>query len=214
MSLLQALLRGGWLRSVDVGLAESMQRARQETPDLVLAAAALTSRAVANGHSQLPMAQVGELLLEIANDRDPPPLPPLDEWLLVLQASPWTFIPPALVGAASAANALASPPPVGAASAANALAVAGIAAKAAPTTADGFVLVLEGEALSLRRYWQYERRLAAAIAARLAAPRGDHDAPALGRALRSCSPRGMARTRPTTRRPRPRAPRWRAISCC
>jgi len=178
MSLLQALVRGGWLRSVDVGLAESMQRARSETPDLVLAAAALTSRAVANGHSQLPMAQVSELLLEIANDRDPPPLPPLDEWLLVLQASPWTATPPP-VGAASAANALASPPPVGAASAANALAVAGIAAKAAPTTAEGFVLVLEGEALSLRRYWQYEQRLATAIAARLAAPRRDHEGPAL-----------------------------------
>ncbi|MFA6986566.1 MAG: exodeoxyribonuclease V subunit alpha, partial [Arenimonas sp.] len=163
MSLLQALVRGGWLRSVDVGLAESMQRARSETPDLVLAAAALTSRAVANGHSQLPMALVSELLLEIANDRDPPPLPPLDEWLLVLQASPWT----------------ATPPPVGAASAANAVAVAGIAAEAAPTTAEGFVLVLEGEALSLRRYWQYEQRLAAAIAARLAAPRRDHEGPAL-----------------------------------
>ena len=146
MSLLQSLYRDGWLRSVDLGLAKSLQRTRSETPDLVLAAAALTSRAVANGHSQLPLAQVRELLLEIASDRDPPALPPLDEWLPLLRASPWVAAVP--VGAAF----------VG-------------AAEAAPTKAlDGCVLVLEGDALSLRRYWRYEVRLAAAISARLAAP--------------------------------------------
>ncbi len=120
MSLLGSLFVGGWLRSVDAGLARSMARARPDTPDLVLAAAALASRAVANGHSQLPLAASVELLLEIASDRDPPALPPLDEWLSVLAASPWT--------------------------------------------GEEGVLVLEGDALSLRRYWSYEVRLAEVIA--------------------------------------------------
>jgi exodeoxyribonuclease V alpha subunit len=152
MNLLQTLFRGGWLRSVDFGLAESMQRHRAETPELVLCAAALASRALANGHSQLPLAQVDELLSEIAGDRELPTLPALEEWLLPLRSSPWVASPP--VGAASAAMPLTK----------------GIAAEAAPT-----LLVIEDDAISLRRYWQYEVRLAAALAARLAAPPPIHD---------------------------------------
>ena len=131
MSLLQTLARGGWLRSVDASLAKTLQRLREDTPDWVLAAAALASRAVANGHSRLPLAQARELLLEIASDREPPELPALADWLALLEVSPWL---------------------------------------------DDGVLVLEGAAVSLRRYWQYEVRLAAAIAARLDAPARAYDA--------------------------------------
>lgn len=141
MSLLRALDRGGWLRTVDLALADSLQHARDETPDLVLAAAALTSRALGNGHSQLPLAQARELLLEIAGEREPPTLPPLEEWLAVLRASPWV---------ATADKPLAT-----------------------------CVLMLEHDALSLRRYWQYEARLAAAISSRLAASGVDDDSDVL-----------------------------------
>jgi exodeoxyribonuclease V alpha subunit len=132
MSLLHSLYRGGWLRTIDVSFANSLQRARGETPDLLMAAAALASRALANGHSQLPLSLVGDLLQEIVADRDPPMLPPLDEWLTLLRASPWVATPPDEV--------------------------------------DAGVLVLEQDALSLRRYWNYEMRLARAIASRLATP--------------------------------------------
>jgi exodeoxyribonuclease V alpha subunit len=129
MSLVQILSRGGWLRSVDASLAKTLQRLREDTPDWVLAAAALASRAVGNGHSQLPLAQVRDLLLEIASDREPPELPPLADWLALLRASPWL----------------------------------------------DDVLALEGESLSLRRYWHYEMRLSAAIAARLGGSPRDYD---------------------------------------
>ena len=137
MSLLQALHHGGWLRHVDLSLAKSMLRVRADTPDWVLSAAALASRALANGHSQLPLAQVEDLLLEISTESVAPVLPPLDEWRQMLEHSPW-------VG-------------------------------------ESGVLVLEGSALSLRRYWHYERRLAQAIDARLAAD------------ARTCSPLSDAR---------------------
>ena len=147
MSLLRALERGAWIRSVDLALARSLRRAREETPDLVLAAAALASRALANGHSQLPMTLVRELLLEIAGDRELPELPPLEEWLEVLWASPWI---------------------------------------AAPATAsESCVMVLDGEALSLRRYWQYEARLAAAISSRLAGSEPVQDSDALAQRIAS-----------------------------
>lgn len=127
MSLLRSLANGGYLRAVDAALAESLRRARPDTPELVLAAAALASRAVANGHSRLPLAQVPELLLEIAGEREPPRLPAAPEWIEALRASPWT-------------------------------------ARDA-----GGVLVLEEDAISLRRYWSYETRLAEALRARLTA---------------------------------------------
>ncbi len=161
MSLLQELFRGGWLRTVDHALGESLRRLRPDTPDAVLAAAALCSRALAQGHSQLPLSLVPELLLDLAPEREPPDLPPIEEWLAMLHASPWCTYP---VGAsllatnsfdAEAGLLATSPPQV------HDL----VASKLAPTP-----LVLEGDALSLRRYWQYELRLAAAIRARLATP--------------------------------------------
>ncbi len=93
MSLLQDLYRGGWLRTVDHALGESLRRLRPDTPDAVLAAAALCSRALAQGHSQLPLSWVRELLLDIAPEREAPELPPIDEWLAMLRASPWCLSP-------------------------------------------------------------------------------------------------------------------------
>ncbi len=123
MSLLVELQRGGWLRAVDHALAQTLLRLRPETPDDVLAAIALASRAVAEGHSQLRLGQVGELLADILPDREPPSLPALSDWLEWLRASPWIE--------------------------------------------EGQVALLESEALSLRRYWRHETRLAAAILSRL-----------------------------------------------
>jgi len=133
MSFLHALWAGGWLRAVDHALALSLRRAREETPDWVQAAAALASRALAHGHSRLPLASAGQLFAEIDSEREPPDLPALEEWLLVLRASPWVQV-----------------------------------AGDAEVPAD-CLLVLDGDALSLRRYWQYEARLAQQLHARLAA---------------------------------------------
>ena len=128
MSLLAVLWQGGWLRAVDHALALSLRHAREETPDWVQAAAALASRALAHGHSRLPLPRLAELFHEIDPEREAPELPALAEWLEVLRASPWV------------ANGVGAP---------------------------DRVLVLEGEALSLRRYADYEVRLARALRERL-----------------------------------------------
>jgi len=136
VSLLASLWSGGWLRAVDHALALSLRRAQPQTPDWLQAAAALCSRALAHGHSRLPLARVHELLAEIDVERAPPALPALDEWLALLRASPWVQVVEAGAGPA-------------------------------PVPADR-LLVLQGDALSLRRYWEYESRLAQALRARLA----------------------------------------------
>ena len=125
MSLLANLFRGGYLRAVDHALAQSLLRLRPDTPDDVLAAIALASRAVAEGHSRLPLAQAGELLADLLPEHEPPALPSLADWLELLRASPWIQ--------------------------------------------EAQVAVLEGEALSLRRYWWHETRLASALLSRLGA---------------------------------------------
>ncbi|WP_206360168.1 hypothetical protein, partial [Pseudomonas viridiflava] len=51
MSLLDALLKQGTLRTLDHALAQSLRRLQPDTPDAVLAAAALASLAVAQGHA-------------------------------------------------------------------------------------------------------------------------------------------------------------------
>ena len=134
MSLLAALWSGGWLRAVDHALALSLRHARAETPDWLQAAAALASRALAHGHSRLPLSRLDEVFAEIDVEREPPPLPVLSEWLELLRASPWVHVADALDA----------------------------------TVPPERVLVLDGDALSLRRYWDYEARLASALRARLA----------------------------------------------
>jgi len=123
MSLLATLLRSGYLRVVDHALAQSLLHLRPDTPDDVLAAIALASRAVAEGHSRLPLAHVGEFLTDLLPEHEPPNLPALADWLELLRASPWIV--------------------------------------------EGQVALLVGEALSLRRYWLHETRLATALLARL-----------------------------------------------
>ncbi|MEO8161900.1 MAG: AAA family ATPase, partial [Arenimonas sp.] len=128
MSLLATLWQGGWLRAVDHALALSLRHAREETPDWVQSAAALASRALAHGHSRLPLARLPQLFAEIDPEREPPTLPELAEWLELLRASPWV---------------------------------------ASEVGAPDHLLILEGEALSLRRYADYETRLAVALRERM-----------------------------------------------
>lgn len=89
MSLLAELHRGGWLRTLDHALAESLRRLEPDTPDDVLAALALASRATGEGHSCLPLAQAQAWLGELVGDHDAPALPALSDWLPMLRASPW-----------------------------------------------------------------------------------------------------------------------------
>ena len=132
MSVLASLWRDGWLRNVDHALALSLRHAREDSSDWLLAAVALASRALGNGHSRLPLARLADLFAEIDASREAPILPPLDEWLSILALSPWVFD----------------------AGAADARATAG---------RSEFVLVLEGDSISLRRYHDYECRLASAL---------------------------------------------------
>lgn len=94
MSAVDALLRQGWLRPVDHALARSLLRLRPDTPDEVQLGAALASRALAFGHSGLPLARAAELLLEIAPEQAAPPqLPSAAHWSEALQRSPWVALP-------------------------------------------------------------------------------------------------------------------------
>ncbi len=141
MSLLDALYRGGHLRTLDHALAQSLRRLDRDTPDAVLAAAALASLAVAKGHAGVSLASPQALLdtsLEAA-------WPDEGGWRAQLAASRWVATP-------GDADAVADPH--------------------AP-------LVLEGDLLYLRRYREYERRLASGLQ-RIGAAQRDHtDAAAL-----------------------------------
>src|SRR5690606_20963903 len=62
MTLLSTLHRSGHLRTLDHALAESLRRLDPDTPDAVLAAAALASLAVAAGHAGFDPAQPHQLV--------------------------------------------------------------------------------------------------------------------------------------------------------
>jgi exodeoxyribonuclease V alpha subunit len=144
VSTLAALWQGGWLRPVDHALALALARARPDTPDAVQAAVALASRALAQGHARVPLAQVPWLLAELApgiDDIELPPLPDLDDWRAVLDGSPWVH------ACADDGGVDPSPP--------------------------DRVLVLEGNAIALRRYRELEVRLATALRARVASGPGE-----------------------------------------
>ncbi|WP_137191503.1 exodeoxyribonuclease V subunit alpha [Stenotrophomonas rhizophila] len=119
MSLLAALKNSGALRTLDHALAQSLRRLRPDTPDTVLAAAALASLAVSQGHAGLDLHQPHRLV-----EMDTP-WPDADTWREQLQASPWVDVPDT---------------------------------DSAPAT--DVPLVLENGLLYLRRYREYERRLA------------------------------------------------------
>ncbi|MBD9470800.1 exodeoxyribonuclease V subunit alpha [Pseudoxanthomonas sp. PXM01] len=89
MSLLDALYRGGHLRTLDHALAQSLRRLDRDTPDSVLAAAALASLAVAKGHAGVALASPHLLL-----DADAAlPWPDGDDWRGQLGASRWVATP-------------------------------------------------------------------------------------------------------------------------
>ena len=69
MSALDRWLREGWLRPIDHALGASLQRLTPGTPDAVALAAALASRALAFGHSRVPLDRVGRSLRRNRADR-------------------------------------------------------------------------------------------------------------------------------------------------
>ena len=89
MSLLDALYKGGHLRTLDHALAQSLRRLDRATPDTVLAAAALASLAVAKGHAGMALASPQALL-----DADADVVWPGDaDWRAQLAASRWVATP-------------------------------------------------------------------------------------------------------------------------
>ncbi len=86
MSALDRWLREGWLRPLDHALGATLQRLTPRTPDAVALAAALASRALAFGHSRVPLERLAELFAEIAPERAPP-LPERGEWEQQLRES-------------------------------------------------------------------------------------------------------------------------------
>ena len=87
MSLLDALHKGGHLRTLDHALAQSLRRLDRDTPDAVLAAAALASLAVAKGHAGVRLGAADALVeAEIA-------WPDADAWTRQLAASRWVDTP-------------------------------------------------------------------------------------------------------------------------
>ena len=128
MSLLRELNRIGALRPLDDALANTLRRLDADTPDSVLAAAALASLAVAQGHAGFDPAQPRLLV-----DSDLA-WPDADAWAQALAASPFVATPEAADAQAAAAP-----------------------------------LVFEHGLLYLRRYREYERRLALRLRAIAAA---------------------------------------------
>lgn len=92
MSLHDALLKAGLVRPLDHALARSLQRLRGDTPDSVLAAAALASLAVAQGHAGFDPG-AAQLLFSARGEVEPPPLPAPAAWRADLLASPWVAVP-------------------------------------------------------------------------------------------------------------------------
>ena len=122
MSLLDHLFRSGALRVIDHALAQSLRKLDPATPDLVLAAAALASLAVGQGHAAFDPARP-QVLFEGAME-----WPEAGHWHKALSDSAWIDR-----GVADAPASSAMP------------------------------LVLENGLLYLRRYRQYEFRLAARL---------------------------------------------------
>ncbi|WP_039728887.1 AAA family ATPase, partial [Xanthomonas sp. SHU 199] len=141
-NLLATLHRTGTLRTLDHAFAHSLSRLDPNTPDPVLAGAALASLAVASGHAGLDPARAS-LLLD-SRDGAAPTLPTADDWTRALAASRWVAQP--------AAEDSASP---------------------------DCPLVLEHGLLYLRRYREYERRLALGLRRLVAQPLPHSDLAAL-----------------------------------
>jgi exodeoxyribonuclease V alpha subunit len=138
VSLIDRWLREGWLRPLDHAFAATLQRLRKETPDSVALAAALASRALAFGHSLVPLERVPDLLAEISPERAPS-LPDIATWRAELRASPYV--------------------------------------SDGDDDGRGKPLVFAADAIALRRYHDYEVRLARALRARGGAVEPQIDVP-------------------------------------
>ncbi|MCQ4347922.1 exodeoxyribonuclease V subunit alpha [Pseudomonas stutzeri] len=152
LALLDTWVARGWLRELDRALAACFAELDPGSPPLALLAAALASHQLGHGHVCLDLAAT------LASPDFALSLPPEGE-----EAERATLLPSQVLAGVTLADWLA-------ALRASALVALDGADEAAP-------LVLHGERLCgrlyLRRYWSYERAVAAALAARLG------DAPAL-----------------------------------
>ena len=141
--LFDALWRSGALRTIDHALAQSLRRLDPDTPDAVLAAAAMASLAVARGHAGFDLASPRTLVDDALDDDQDIPWPDADAWQRELAASRWIATPAIAADASDASR----------------------------------PFVLEGAPdapplLYLRRYREYERRVATGLQ-RLAAQASD-----------------------------------------
>jgi exodeoxyribonuclease V alpha subunit len=158
---LQAWREAGWLRSLDVALARWLHECAPQAPPSLLLASALLARLEGLGHSALPLADMAQ----------PQPAPHL------LQALGWP--PEAQAAWAQATAAWPTPTAESAGSTHWRHAWAGHAiVELDPQNDEGSTpLVLCGELLQLRRYWRYERSVAAHVLARAAAGFGAAGSP-------------------------------------
>ncbi|KAF1714543.1 exodeoxyribonuclease V subunit alpha [Pseudoxanthomonas sangjuensis] len=140
MSLFDDLARAGALRTLDHAFAQSLRRLDGATPDEVLAAAALASLAVSQGHAAFDPSRP-QLHVEGAFA-----WPATADWLRALAGSRWVAQPAA---------------------------PAGVSPADAP-------LVLENGLLYLRRYREYERRLASGLQRIAASPESNAGVEPLG----------------------------------
>jgi exodeoxyribonuclease V alpha subunit len=176
MDLLQSWVRAGWLREVDAVFAQFLAREAAGADPLLLLAAALASHQLGRGHVCLDLQAV------LAAAADTLALPPED------QAPPTDESPTApaeLLAGVTLAQWRA------------ALSDPRLVANAQGDTP----LVLEGTRLYLRRYWQHEQAVRAALAERLLAD----DVPAAVGSMRST----LAALFPAAAV----APDWQKIAC-
>ena len=145
LALLDAWVERGWLRALDRALAGFLLELDEASPPLTLLAAALASHQLGHGHVCLDLAAT------LANPDFALSLPPEGE-----DAARATLLPSEVLAGLELAAWLAA-----------------LQASRLVAGEDGqgeAPLVLCGGRLYLRRYWSYERAVAAAIAARLGDP--------------------------------------------
>ncbi|MCM2331624.1 MAG: exodeoxyribonuclease V subunit alpha, partial [Pseudomonas sagittaria] len=145
LALLDAWVERGWLRALDRALAGFLLELDEASPPLTLLAAALASHQLGHGHVCLDLAAT------LANPDFALSLPPEGE-----DAARATLLPSEVLAGLELAAWLAA-----------------LQASRLVAGEDGqgeAPLVLCGGRLYLRRYWSYERAVAAAIAARLSDP--------------------------------------------
>src|SRR5690606_27174077 len=97
MSLLRELNQAGVLRTLDDAMAQSLRRLDPDTADEVLAAAALASLAVSQGHAALDLERPRELT------DAPVAWPSPEAWRASLAASRWVAMPETVDDEAAAA---------------------------------------------------------------------------------------------------------------